>query len=105
MKKTRTITTPAMPAESRTEAYHECDVCGKADARRSCVICGRDVCESWQCRATDPEDYSDYPATWCQICKGWWEKEFASRIADVVGECDERIAAIQEEWRARSLDR
>lgn len=111
MRITKTIKVPAVPAKkahTRELPMYVCDICGKESKSTiaSCVLCERDICKTFSlsteiCRKYDPEDYGDYPASYCIRCYHLRFKKYAKVIEAIKEEAyrqeEEIIAQIIKE--------
>ena len=80
MKVKKEVLVPAVAEHTKEVEIYVCDCCGREIATSLgnglsqngtvCTICGRQVCRRFNdsCARPDPEDYSDYPDSYCPIC-------------------------------------
>lgn len=80
---------------TRQETQRVCDICNEANARHSCKMCRRDLCEIHV--VFDPRDPSDYPDKYCSRC--WAAGEpFREQQSVEIDRHDEAITAIEQQW-------
>lgn len=107
MKKIEQITIKAVPEHTKEIEIYSCDFCGyetkhnNYGAIQNCSICKRHACKD--CRKSDPEDWSDYPNKFCNICIDLRYKKYKKEIDDLEEKFYNENEAIIERIRVESL--
>ena len=78
-----------------------CDLCGKGSShRRTCGICGRDICSG--CTKFDPRDTGDYPEKYCSKCFDVGQK-YLEKIVAEQEKFDALIEDLEQDWRDEAV--
>lgn len=108
MKKIKTVTTPAVPAQKKKVEVTVCDFCtttvpdhGSYGWFPKCSICDRDTCRKHN--KVDPHNYDDYPDWYCEICYNLRYGKYQDEYLDMIDKHEREEQEFMEKLKKESL--